>query len=247
VITQKFDPTKGHGAAMTTVQAFYMALGAGNGEEASKFVLPEKRSSGAFSPSAITNFYSRLIFPLTLLDIRPINSDEYRVRYTYVAPGTGRCNGESVVRTTKVDGMKSVTETYNAISRDGISLTAFINIRFRLTRDAVPQLHQSIGPNYIEALNIGRMRWVAAWDIAYVVSMPLMTALSACIGLLPAAVSTGIGSQVQRPLATVVVGGLLIGPIMLLVVVPPLRLMFLGRDGDSQPTSETGVPNPAQA
>jgi cobalt-zinc-cadmium resistance protein CzcA len=40
----------------------------------------------------------------------------------------------------------------------------------------------------------------------------LMTAMSACIGLLPAAMSTGIGSQVQRPLATVVVGGMLIGP-----------------------------------
>jgi len=50
----------------------------------------------------------------------------------------------------------------------------------------------------------------------------LMTALSACIGLLPAAVSTGIGSQVQRPLATVVVGGMFIGPIILLVVVPAL-------------------------
>ncbi|MFM2086471.1 MAG: hypothetical protein RLZZ237_1340, partial [Pseudomonadota bacterium] len=36
----------------------------------------------------------------------------------------------------------------------------------------------------------------------------LMTALSACIGLLPAALSTGIGSQVQRPLAIVVVGGM---------------------------------------
>jgi heavy metal efflux system protein len=58
----------------------------------------------------------------------------------------------------------------------------------------------------------------------------LMTALSACIGLLPAAISTGIGSQVQRPLATVVVGGMLIGPIMLLLVVPALRIIFLGRD-----------------
>jgi heavy metal efflux system protein len=57
----------------------------------------------------------------------------------------------------------------------------------------------------------------------------LMTALSACIGLFPAAISTGIGSQVQRPLATVVVGGMLIGPIMLLVVVPALRMMLLGR------------------
>jgi cobalt-zinc-cadmium resistance protein CzcA len=56
----------------------------------------------------------------------------------------------------------------------------------------------------------------------------LMTALSACIGLLPAAVSTGIGSQVQRPLATVVVGGMFIGPILLLVVVPALQTFFLG-------------------
>jgi heavy metal efflux system protein len=63
-----------------------------------------------------------------------------------------------------------------------------------------------------------------------------MTALSACIGLLPAALSTGIGSQVQRPLATVVVGGMLIGPILLLVVVPALRMMFIG--GDDAPTPE---------
>jgi len=58
----------------------------------------------------------------------------------------------------------------------------------------------------------------------------LMTALSACIGLLPAALSTGIGSQVQRPLATVIVGGMFIGPFMLLIVVPALIMMFLGRD-----------------
>jgi len=57
----------------------------------------------------------------------------------------------------------------------------------------------------------------------------LMTAWSACLGLLPAAISTGIGSQVQRPLATVVVGGLLLGPLLLLVVVPPLCVVFLRR------------------
>ncbi len=55
----------------------------------------------------------------------------------------------------------------------------------------------------------------------------LMTALSACIGLFPAAISTGIGSQVQRPLATVIVGGMLVGPLMLLVAVPALRMIFL--------------------
>ena len=58
----------------------------------------------------------------------------------------------------------------------------------------------------------------------------LMTALSACIGLFPAAVSTGIGSQVQRPLATVIVGGMLVGPVMLLVVVPAMRMVFLRQD-----------------
>jgi heavy metal efflux system protein len=68
----------------------------------------------------------------------------------------------------------------------------------------------------------------------------LMTAMSACIGLFPAAISTGIGSQVQRPLATVVVGGMLIGPIMLLIVVPALRMMFLGREGDPRSADRAG-------
>jgi heavy metal efflux system protein len=70
----------------------------------------------------------------------------------------------------------------------------------------------------------------------------LMTALSACIGLLPAAVSTGIGSQVQRPLATVVVGGMFIGPIILLVVVPALLTLFLGGAGWAGPA--TGLSEP---
>ncbi len=75
----------------------------------------------------------------------------------------------------------------------------------------------------------------------------LMTALSACIGLLPSAISTGIGSQVQRPLATVVVGGMLIGPILLLVVVPALRMMFLAGD-DATPGEPVEDENePAEA
>ena len=57
----------------------------------------------------------------------------------------------------------------------------------------------------------------------------LMTALSAGVGLFPAAISHGIGSQVQRPLATVVVGGMFIGPLLLLVVAPALRKIFLAR------------------
>ena len=49
-----------------------------------------------------------------------------------------------------------------------------------------------------------------------------MTGLSACIGLVPAAISTGIGSQVQQPLACVIVGGMLLSPICSLLVIPCL-------------------------
>jgi len=48
----------------------------------------------------------------------------------------------------------------------------------------------------------------------------LMTCIAACAGLLPAAISTGIGAQVQRPLAIVVVGGILLAPVLILIVLP---------------------------
>jgi len=68
----------------------------------------------------------------------------------------------------------------------------------------------------------------------------LMMTLSACIGLLPAALSTGIGSQVQRPLATVIVGGMLIGPVLLLVIVPALQSYFIGGEGTPEPQLPQG-------
>jgi cobalt-zinc-cadmium resistance protein CzcA len=75
----------------------------------------------------------------------------------------------------------------------------------------------------------------------------LMTALSAGVGLFPAAISHGIGSQVQRPLATVVVGGMFIGPILLLVVAPALRKIFLAKDrtvADDSEAAEMAESNP---
>jgi heavy metal efflux system protein len=62
-----------------------------------------------------------------------------------------------------------------------------------------------------------------------------MTGLSACIGLVPAAISTGIGSQVQQPLACVIVGGMLLSPICSLLVIPVLARFWM-------PTiKETGI------
>ncbi len=54
-----------------------------------------------------------------------------------------------------------------------------------------------------------------------------MTGFSACIGLVPAAISTGIGSQVQQPLATVIVGGMLLSPICSLLVIPTLARLVM--------------------
>jgi len=53
----------------------------------------------------------------------------------------------------------------------------------------------------------------------------LMTALAAAIGLLPAAVATGIGSETQRPLARVVVGGMISSAVVILLVLPAIYLL----------------------
>jgi cobalt-zinc-cadmium resistance protein CzcA len=54
----------------------------------------------------------------------------------------------------------------------------------------------------------------------------LMTCIIAGVGLLPAAISTGIGSQVQKPLAIVVVSGMTLAPILILLVLPALIAVF---------------------
>ena len=50
----------------------------------------------------------------------------------------------------------------------------------------------------------------------------LMTALVASLGFVPMALNTGIGSEVQRPLATVVIGGIVSSTLLTLVVLPAL-------------------------
>ncbi len=57
----------------------------------------------------------------------------------------------------------------------------------------------------------------------------MMTCCAACVGLLPAAFSTGIGSQVQKPLALVVVGGILLAPVLVLIILPLLIDLFSRR------------------
>ena len=50
----------------------------------------------------------------------------------------------------------------------------------------------------------------------------LMTALVASLGFVPMALNTGVGAEVQRPLATVVIGGIVSSTLLTLVVLPAL-------------------------
>ena len=74
-----------------------------------------------------------------------------------------------------------------------------------------------------------------------------MTGLSACIGLVPAAISTGIGSQVQQPLACVIVGGMLLSPICSLLVIPTLARLAMPTVRRTAPVSRGHAAEPGPA
>ena len=70
----------------------------------------------------------------------------------------------------------------------------------------------------------------------------IMTASVAALGFIPMAISTGAGGEVQKPLATVVIGGLISATILTLFVLPCLYLLFSGkRKADDSPTSQKPV------
>jgi cobalt-zinc-cadmium resistance protein CzcA len=70
----------------------------------------------------------------------------------------------------------------------------------------------------------------------------LMTALLAMLGLLPMALSKGIGSEVQKPLAVVIIGGLFSATLLTLIVLPTVYLLFEGRRASVAPRPVNGDP-----
>jgi heavy metal efflux system protein len=81
-----------------------------------------------------------------------------------------------------------------------------------------------------QALEGGLDRTSAILRTCHVQFRPvMMTCIVAAVGLAPAAVSNGIGSQVQKPLALVVVGGIMLAPILILIVLPVLIDLFSQR------------------
>ncbi len=88
--------------------------------------------------------------------------------------------------------------------------------------------------SYINKLRLeGKGIREATYEAALLRLRPIMmTALVACLGLLPAALSYGIGSDTQRPFARVIVGGL-ISPLLLGFFVNPVLYTIVARDGDT--------------
>ncbi|AXJ94807.1 MULTISPECIES: efflux RND transporter permease subunit [unclassified Sphingomonas] len=83
---------------------------------------------------------------------------------------------------------------------------------------------------YNNAIDEGADRDVAlATTVKNSLRPVVMTCLVAAIGLLPAALSHGIGSQVQKPLALVVVGGMTLAPVLILLLLPVLIARFSHR------------------
>jgi heavy metal efflux system protein len=72
----------------------------------------------------------------------------------------------------------------------------------------------------------------------------MMTCVIAGVGLLPAALSSGIGSQVQKPLAIVVVGGMMLAPVVILVTLPVLIMLFSRRA--PRPLAQGALAAPAE-
>lgn len=75
----------------------------------------------------------------------------------------------------------------------------------------------------------------------------LMIALVASLGLVPMAIATGRGAEVQRPLATVVIGGTLSSTALTLLVLPGLYWMFRRRDDSPEEAPSTSPVTPATA
>ena len=71
----------------------------------------------------------------------------------------------------------------------------------------------------------------------------LMTALVASLGFVPMALATGAGAEVQRPLATVVIGGIITSTFLTLLVLPVLYEWMEGRNSKLKVQSSNEVPN----
>ena len=91
---------------------------------------------------------------------------------------------------------------------------------------------QNAGHSVVEAVKQGSMQRLRT---------VLMTAMLAALGLLPMALSHDIGSETQRPLAIVIIGGLITATLLTLVVLPALYVSWFGKDRKTAALDETVI------
>ena len=87
---------------------------------------------------------------------------------------------------------------------------------------AINQERQMMGRSLLDAVTLGAVGQVRP---------VLMMVLAALLGMVPAATASGIGSDIQRPLATVVVGGLISTLLLTLLALPSIYYLIERRRG----------------
>ena len=132
----------------------------------------------------------------------------------------------SVLVTEPVGGLLALYLTHTNFSVS--SLLGFVALMGAAVQTSVI-LYSFINKLRLEGLDIR----AATLDASVLRLRPIMmTALVACFGLLPAAISTGIGSDSQRPFAIVIVGGL-VSRLLLSVFLSPVLYALVAREGDT--------------
>ncbi len=124
----------------------------------------------------------------------------------------------------------AVTGGLFALAIRGLPLSISAGVGF-IALFGVAVLNGLVLVSYIEERRrAGLSAREAAYDGARVRLRPvLMTALVASLGFIPMAIASGAGAEVQRPLATVVIGGLITATLLTLLVLPTLYAWMMGR------------------
>jgi cobalt-zinc-cadmium resistance protein CzcA len=143
--------------------------------------------------------------------------------YVYFSSITDMLLGLSVIPMAMIGGIFALFVTGTAFSVS--AAIGFIALFGISVMDSIIVLKQ-----FNQLIHVGVDRTAAILRTGELQMRPVaMTCVIACVGLLPAAVSTGIGSQVQKPLAVVVVGGMILAPILILIILPVLIMLFSQR------------------
>ena len=122
-----------------------------------------------------------------------------------------------------------------ALAIRGLPFSISAGVGF-LTLFGVAVLNGLVLMSAVTKLTKGSTNWHDTLRLAAVSRLRpvLMTALVASLGFLPMALSTGAGGEVQRPLATVVIGGLITSTILTLLVLPSVMKLFLKKAPESK-------------